>query len=91
MPADHVLIPVVTRTRYPFAVDRHPYRDAPGPEQPPSDSRREERILYGALVGIGAIPVAITALAGGTFGTQPTLGFLMALGGAIGLVTTARS
>jgi hypothetical protein len=90
MPAAHVLTPVVTRTGYPDAVDRHPYRDAWAPEQPSSEARGEERILYGALVGIGAPLVAIAAFTGGMFGTQSTIGLLMALGGATGLAATFR-
>jgi len=80
----------VTRTGYPGSVDGHPYRDAPAAEHPPREAHGEEAILYGTLVGIGAIPVAITAFTSGRFDTQPTIGLLMALGGAIGLAATFR-
>lgn len=50
----------------------------------------EERILYGALCGVGAIPIAIALLRGGSFGVEATLGLLMALAGLAGLVASAR-
>lgn len=69
----------------------HPYRDSsqPEPRKRVADDR-EEYVLCGLLVTIGAIP-AVLALASGTrFGVQATLGLLMALWGLAGLGTLWR-
>jgi hypothetical protein len=68
----------------------HPYRDTamrthplfrlgPGPAV-------EELILYGLLVLIGAIPVAIALIQGAVFGVEATLGSLMLGAGALGAI-----
>jgi MFS superfamily sulfate permease-like transporter len=55
-----------------------------------STSHPEELILYGLLVGIGAIPVAIALVRHAAFGVEATLGLLMVCAGGIGAVTYAR-
>ena len=62
----------------------HPYRQLPtDPEARSAPS--EERILYAILCAVGAIPVAIALLRGGSFGVEATLGLGMALAGLAGL------
>lgn len=67
----------------------HPYRDPPTPslEEPQPN---EEVVLYGALVAIGGIPVVVAGLGGTAFGFDATLGSLMAIAGAVGLVRWRR-
>jgi len=60
------------------------------PADRPSKSHPEELILYGLLVGIGAIPVAIALVRRATFGVEATLGLLMVCAGAIGMIVYAR-
>jgi hypothetical protein len=67
----------------------HPYRQIPTDSEAGS-AMTEEWILYGALCGVGAIPIAIALLRGGSFGVEATLGLLMALAGLAGLVASAR-
>jgi hypothetical protein len=43
-------------------------------------------ILYGLLVAIGAIPVALALLQGDSFGFDATLGALMVCAGALGAI-----
>lgn len=44
----------------------------------------EERVIYGLLVAIGAIPVGITVAQHAVFGADATLGLLMVAAGAVG-------
>jgi len=67
----------------------HPYRQIPTDSEAGS-ATTEERILYGALCGVGVIPIAIALLRGGSVGVEATLGLLMALAGLAGLVTSTR-
>ena len=62
----------------------HPYRDAPEPAAEPS-APSEELVLYGALVGIGGIPVVVALLGATQFGFDATLGTLMTAAGLLGL------
>jgi hypothetical protein len=55
-----------------------------------SSSHPEELILYGLLLAIGAIPVAIALVERIAFGVEATLGLLMACAGAIGAIAYAR-
>jgi hypothetical protein len=55
-----------------------------------SDASSEELILYGLLVLIGAIPVAIAVVQRATFGVDATLGLLMVCLGAIGAFVHVR-
>ncbi len=67
----------------------HPYREPPPPaveESPPS----EELVLYGALVAIGGIPVVAASLGATSFGFDATLGTLMTVAGAVGLLRRRR-
>ena len=68
----------------------HPYRELPTNSEARS-APSEERILYGALCGVGAIPIAIALLRGGSFGVEATLGLGMALAGLAGLVASQRA
>ena len=63
-----------------------PYRKMPSsaPETRP-DRNAEELILYGLLVAIGAIPVALALVQGGVFGVEPTLGLVMLCMGLLGV------
>lgn len=67
----------------------HPYREPPPPpaEEPPPN---EEAVLYGALLAIGSIPVVVAGLGATTFGFDATLGSLMAVAGAVGLLRRRR-
>jgi len=67
----------------------HPYREPPPPsaEEPPPN---EEVVLYGALLGIGGIPVVAAGLGATAFGFDATLGSLMAVAGAVGLLRRRR-
>lgn len=68
----------------------HPYREPPMPAGRPSKPHPEELILYGLLVGIGAIPVVIALVQRATFGTDATLGLLMVCAGVLGAIVHAR-
>lgn len=68
----------------------HPYRKPPMPADRPSTSHPEELILYGLLVGIGAIPVVIALVQRADFGVDATLGLLMVCAGAVGAIAYAR-
>jgi hypothetical protein len=48
-------------------------------------------VVYTALCLVGAIPVAVALAHGGAFGVEPTLGLIMALAGATGLVVAHRA
>ncbi len=64
----------------------HPYRSAP---MRTAEQRRidpEDAVLYGLMVFIGIIPVAITAIAHDVFGFDATLGLIMVVVGLVGLV-----
>ena len=65
-----------------------PYRKAaPGAADPAAaPAAAEEPIVYLALCVIGAIPVGIALIRGGVFGVEATLGLIMALAGAVGLL-----
>jgi hypothetical protein len=68
----------------------HPFRQLPtDPEARSAPS--EERVLYAILCAVGAIPVAIALLRGGSFGVEATIGLLMALAGLAGLVAWPRA
>ncbi|HEX7841620.1 MAG TPA: hypothetical protein VF469_29325 [Kofleriaceae bacterium] len=54
-----------------------------------STSHPEELILYGLLVGIGAIPVVIALVQHAAFGVDATLGLLMVCAGAVGAIAYA--
>ena len=69
---------------------RHPYREAPMTTDTQQSPASEESVLYGLLLAIGLVPVAITWAAGGAFGAEATVGGLMATGGLLGLVQRAR-
>jgi len=69
---------------------RHPYREAPMTTDTQHASVEEETVLYGLLLAIGLVPVAIAWAAGGGFGAEATVGGLMATGGLVGLVRRAR-
>ena len=60
------------------------------PVERPSKPQPEELILYGLLVGIGAIPVVIALVQRASFGVEATLGLLMVCAGAIGMIVYAR-
>jgi hypothetical protein len=51
-----------------------------------SSSYPEELILYGLLVVIGAIPVAVAVAERTTFGVEATIGLLMVCAGVIGAI-----
>jgi len=51
-----------------------------------SSSHPEELILYGLLVVIGAIPVAVAVAERTTFGVEATIGLLMVCAGVIGAI-----
>ena len=69
---------------------RHPYREAPMTTDTQPSRTSEEPILYGLLLAIGLVPVAIAWATGGGYGAEATIGGLMAAGGALGLVQQAR-
>ena len=65
----------------------HPYREAPVPTK----RRRnlvdpEDLVLYGLLIAIGVIPVAIAVIEHAAFGFDATLGLLMLAVGGVGLL-----
>lgn len=60
------------------------------PADRPSKAHPEELIIYGLLVVIGAIPVAIALLQRAAFGVDATLGLLMVCAGAVGAIAYAR-
>ena len=55
-----------------------------------TDPSSEELILYGLLVLIGAIPVAIALIQRAMFGVDATLGLMMVCAGAIGTIAHVR-
>ncbi len=58
----------------------------------PSDRtnpRREEIILYTLLLVIGALPIVGVLADGATFGAEATIGLILFLLGALGLVAAA--
>lgn len=63
----------------------HPYREIPMPANQSPQSPREELILYGLLVVIGAIPVVIAIIDRAVFGADATLGLLLVCVGVVGL------
>jgi uncharacterized membrane protein len=54
-----------------------------------SKSHPEELVLYGLLVMIGAIPVAIAVVQRTAFGVEATCGLLMVVAGALGAIIYA--
>jgi hypothetical protein len=67
----------------------HPYREPPElPADEPAPN--DEVVLYGALVAIGSIPVVVAGLGATSFGFDATLGALMTLAGALGLLRRRR-
>jgi hypothetical protein len=46
----------------------------------------EELLIYGLLVVVGAIPVAMTLAQHGAFGSEATLGILMLGAGTLGVI-----
>jgi len=71
----------------------HPYRTATATDRRMSAALIEELICYVAMCVVGAIPVGSALARGGAFGVEPTIGLLMMLAGAAGLVfgrTTGR-
>lgn len=85
-----VLIRTLAPPRYAMHSAVHPYRHLPTDHEAAS-APSEERILYGALCVVGAIPIAIALLRGGSFGVEATIGLLMALAGLAGLVASTRA
>ena len=69
---------------------RHPYREAPMTTDTQQSAASEETVLYGLLLAIGLVPVAIAWASGGGYGAEATVGGLMATGGLLGLVQRAR-
>lgn len=69
----------------------HPYRQAPVRSDRSCHAQSEELIIYGLLVAIGAIPVAIALAERAAFGAEATLGLLMVCAGAIGAINVALS
>ena len=67
----------------------HPYRDAPDAVEAAPRPPHEERVLYLALVAFGVLPVAFALIRGGAFGTDATVGAILAIVGVAGL--TRRS
>jgi hypothetical protein len=64
----------------------HPYRKPPAcPAQRPP-VYFEELLIYGLLVVVGAIPVAMTLAQHGAFGSEATLGILMLGAGTLGAI-----
>ena len=64
----------------------NPYRKTPQPEpRKRVAENREEYVICGLLVAIGAIPVVFALASGSKFGAQATLGLMMVLWGAVGL------
>jgi len=70
----------------------HPYRDIPTRPARRHPVDPEDLVLYGMLMGIGAIPVIIALIERIAFGFDATLGLMMLVVGAVGLlVARARS
>jgi hypothetical protein len=63
------LIRALAPLRYAMDGAVHPYRQIPTDSEAGS-AMTEEWILYGALCGVGAIPIAIALLRGGSFGAR---------------------
>jgi len=63
----------------------HPYRTAPMPARRTMRIDPEDAVLYGLMMGIGVIPVAIAVITRATFGFDATLGLLMLGVGILGL------
>ena len=55
-----------------------------------TESDREELIIYGLLILIGALPVAIALARRAIFGFDATFGLLMVLVGLVGVVVRLR-
>ncbi|HET9987086.1 MAG TPA: hypothetical protein VFQ65_01165 [Kofleriaceae bacterium] len=55
-----------------------------------TESDREELIIYGLLIVIGALPVAIALVRRAIFGFDATFGLLMVLVGLVGVVVRLR-
>jgi hypothetical protein len=68
----------------------HPYRQTAIRADGPPDASSDEPVLYGLLVLIGAIPVAIAVVQRAMFGIDATLGVLMVCAGTIGAVGHVR-
>ena len=62
----------------------HPYRGLPVIAAGASKPVYEELVLYALLVAIGAIPVVLALVDGGTFGVEATIGLLMVSAGLLG-------
>jgi hypothetical protein len=75
----------------------HPYREPPrrahrcstGVPADQAQAPAEELIIYGLLLVIGAIPVAVALLGRATLGVEATLGLLMISAGVSGAVACA--
>ena len=67
-----------------------PYRETPMRADHPTNPSSEEPILYGLLVLIGAIPVAIALVQRAMFGVDATIGLLMVCTGALGEIAHVR-
>ena len=65
----------------------HPYRKPHPAGERAAAALGEELIIYVALCGVGAIPVAGVLSRGGAFGVEPTIGLLMMIAGIVGLAT----
>lgn len=90
---DAFFMVVAEWVRYHFRTDMepstHPYRDVPVPTGTASKPLLEELVLYALFVAIGAIPVVLALVHGGTFGVDATLGLLMISAGALGALAHA--
>jgi hypothetical protein len=64
----------------------HPYREAPVTTTRRPRIDPEDLVLYGLLMVIGVIPVLITVIDGGVFGFDATLGLMMLVVGAVGVL-----
>jgi two-component system KDP operon response regulator KdpE len=68
----------------------HPYRDPPELEPRAPAGRTEERVLYGVMALIGAIPVWIALASRTHFGVEATIGLFMVVVGWVGLGSSWR-
>jgi hypothetical protein len=64
----------------------HPYRKPHPTGERAAAALGEELIIYVALCGVGAIPVAGALSHGGAVGVEATIGLLMIAAGLVGLV-----
>lgn len=64
----------------------HPYRSAPVQTVAPAEIQPEDLVLYGLMIFIGVIPVAIALITRAAFGFEATLGLIMVVVGSVGLV-----